>query len=548
MRNGSLLSVAFTALATLLLVVGGVTVSSPENLTVTCHDLRVSASWTHSDHQAGTSFLVTVSAQEGVATQMQLETLDQKLDLSSEVSGSLDRLLATYVVTVAARRGGLRSTAASRTFSFNQVKGLEGCQLDFPPVDVTRKGHKLLVAFKNPLYHHKELRDASDTEFAMMEFHVESDGGHHSWTCMKEKLCNISIVANGSCVRLKDGFLFKDHRLPSASFRFKDSQRACADGSAEPLILTLGISLAVLVAIVTMLTLVICKVKALMLKPSPLPKTLTRKVEVYPGWVCPDPVYDLVHTVPPSPEPLHEACSSDALCDAVCQEEEEEEEEEDAPDRARRVDLGDGETVMAYSELRNGPADDSGESLQTESEYMEKVGLESSPYDRPHCPVVDLASGTSEPPQVRETSGVAFSAGRSDPLLSGPPDLPTPSEDRLPDDTLKPACDITEWEESQEEEGASSPYDRPHCPLVDLASGTSEPAQVRETTGDTFSAGQSDPVHSGPHNLTTRSEGHPPDPLENHLPEKRLKPVCDITEWEESQGEEGASSPYDRPH
>ncbi|XP_035516426.1 interferon gamma receptor 1 [Morone saxatilis] len=356
---------AFAAL--LLLLVSGVSaviVLPPTNVSVSCQNLRVTASWEYSEQQPKTVFSIDVSGSFG----KEFNTTNHQYDLSDFIWESDDHYMGKYCVTVTAIQGGTRSQPVkSKVFAFNDLKTATKCELDFPPVALIKKDSGAMISFKNPFNFYRELKLAKKKDSAFIYFTVvvPPDDEYDSKCYLDQEDCVFFLKGVEKCVVLK-GRLYESPAGGQVKFREKD--HICMTESTDFHMVTLVILLSVVAVVLVVVMTIICKVKAWTMDKLPdLPKplwTVIREQGVYPTDGSTD-----FHQVSCADDSVRTEClSMDEEEEEEQKEEEqkeeeqkeeeqkEEQEEEDIPldrnyDRHHfvQMDMGDGDMVDAYS-------------------------------------------------------------------------------------------------------------------------------------------------------------------------------------------------------
>ncbi|XP_060905133.1 interferon gamma receptor 1 [Labrus mixtus] len=219
---------AFRAL--LLLLVSGVSagiVLPPTNLTVSCNNVNIMASWQSSRQQPNTRFRVHF---KGAAGEEKKETTDHNFDLSQFVWRSEERYMEVHSVSVIAILGGNQSEPVqSETFTFNEFKTSDmKCKLDFPPMDLKVDDSNGTVTFRNPVHFYRELRQA----VGKFEFDVTTtDGKMITGTCLADQEnCQREITDVDKCVTLR-GRLYDGNGI--CYVVFNEAGPICLDTTSE---------------------------------------------------------------------------------------------------------------------------------------------------------------------------------------------------------------------------------------------------------------------------------------------------------------------------
>ncbi|KAF6724526.1 hypothetical protein FQA47_001272 [Oryzias melastigma] len=131
----------------------------PENVMVSCENLKIMARWDCKERHPETSFRVKILSYNKVLHED--ITKDSEYDLSHVVWKSKDICLSFLYVAVTALHGGNESEEAkSNTFSFSTPKTvLTLCLLEFPPVSLVVEKKRAVVKFPNPFRFYKEIKD-----------------------------------------------------------------------------------------------------------------------------------------------------------------------------------------------------------------------------------------------------------------------------------------------------------------------------------------------------------------------------------------------------
>ncbi|XP_051240832.1 interferon gamma receptor 1 isoform X2 [Dicentrarchus labrax] len=348
---------AFTAL--LLLLVSGVSaviVLPPTNVTVSCQNFRVTASWEYSEPQPQTVFSINISGSPGWK---EFNTTDRQYDLSNFIWESEDHYMGKYCINVTAIQGGTRSRpVTSKTFAFNILKTADILgELDFPPVELIKRDSEAIISFTNPFNFYKELELAREKDSGLFTFSVEvSPDEVYNGECNPNQESCVSFPKGvEKCVVLK-GLLFASSGVGQVKFRETDP--ICVTESPEFHMETLVILLSVFVVVLVVVTIFIFKAKAWTMDLPPLPKPLLPKNGAQDYHVEVDP--DVYNRIDCTDDSVRTECVSmdeeEEQKEQEEQVEEEQEEEEDIPhernyDRLHfvQMDIGDGDMVDAYS-------------------------------------------------------------------------------------------------------------------------------------------------------------------------------------------------------
>ncbi|KAM7010090.1 interferon gamma receptor 1 [Tautogolabrus adspersus] len=255
----------------LLLLVSGVSagiVLPPTNLTVSCDNLNVIASWQYSRQQPNTRFIVHF---KGLARNDKKETTDHHVDLSQFVWESAERYMEVHYVSVIAILGENQSEPVrSQTFSFNELRTSHiKCKLAFPPVDLEVDDSEATVSFKNPFYYYRELQQAVGKGAAIFEFNVTTaDGKNVTGTCpVDQKKCRCEITYPEDmekCVTLR-GRLFDSKGIRYIEV-FNETGPICPDTTTAPHIILLLVLLIVTSMVVIGIIVSICLTKSWTMK------------------------------------------------------------------------------------------------------------------------------------------------------------------------------------------------------------------------------------------------------------------------------------------
>uniref|UniRef100_A0A8C4HBK3 Fibronectin type-III domain-containing protein n=1 Tax=Dicentrarchus labrax TaxID=13489 RepID=A0A8C4HBK3_DICLA len=346
----------------------------PTNVTVSCQNFRVTASWEYSEPQPQTVFSINISGSPGWK---EFNTTDRQYDLSNFIWESEDHYMGKYCINVTAIQGGTRSRpVTSKTFAFNILKTADICELDFPPVELIKRDSEAIISFTNPFNFYKELELAREKDSGLFTFSVEVSPDVYNGECNPNQESCVSFPKGvEKCVVLK-GLLFASSGVGQVKFRETDP--ICVTESPGKFHMeTLVILLSVFVVVLVVVTIFIFKAKAWTMDLPPLPKPLLfltffyktlfvlsvflsqlpkNGAQDYHVEVDPD-VYNRIDCTDDSVRT--ECVSMDEEEEQKEQEEqveEEQEEEEDIPhernyDRLHfvQMDIGDGDMVDAYS-------------------------------------------------------------------------------------------------------------------------------------------------------------------------------------------------------
>ncbi|NP_001347801.1 interferon gamma receptor 1 isoform 2 precursor [Labrus bergylta] len=247
------------AFRALLLLVSGVSaeiVLPPTNLTVSCNNVNVTASWQASRQQPNTRFRVHFRGEENQ------ETTDHRFDLSQFVWRSEERYMEVHSVSVTAILGGNQSeTVESETFTFNEFKTSHiKCKLVFPPVDLKVNDSIGTVTFRNPLHFYRELQQV----VRKFEFDVTTrDGKMVTGTCLgDQKNCQHEITYPedvNQCVTLR-GRLYD--RKGIRYVEFNETCPICPETTSDIHVILLIVLLLVTFTVVSVIIVFICLTKS----------------------------------------------------------------------------------------------------------------------------------------------------------------------------------------------------------------------------------------------------------------------------------------------
>uniref|UniRef100_UPI0037E92AD8 interferon gamma receptor 1 n=1 Tax=Semicossyphus pulcher TaxID=241346 RepID=UPI0037E92AD8 len=309
-----LLAGAFTVL---ILVVSGVStgiVLPPTNLTVSCHNLDVTARWEYSRQQPQTRFRVHI---RGAAGEYQNETTYHHFNLSHFVWKSEERYREVHVVTVTAVLGGEQSKPVqSNTFTFSDSRPAElKCKLPFPPVDLKVDDSEASVTFRNPLHFYRQLQQAEKLDSVSFEFDVTTaDGKSVTHTCpVDQENCQREVLFpedGEKCVTLR-GWLYNIN--VGRNVAFNETGPICPDTSADVLVIVFVVLLSSVALIITVITICICLTKSWTIKKNePIPPMSLRPVLVHREKYCtvPEEDFSVVRLVE-NPPPRSPSVSSD---------------------------------------------------------------------------------------------------------------------------------------------------------------------------------------------------------------------------------------------
>nr|NP_001347881.1 interferon gamma receptor 1 precursor [Monopterus albus] len=379
-----------------VLLVAGVSaglVPPPTNVTVTCQNLKTVVRWKYnSAHQPQTNFTVHLVGSEG-DNWSRGETTDLQYDLSPFIWES--DVLDFYYVTITAIQGGSRSELVrSDSFSFNRLKPAHvKCTLDFPPVNLTATESGATVKFENPFRFYGKLMEAVKEDGAMFTFIVSTGHKDLPSSCSeKDDICrqdNIPFPEGvEECVNLT-GQLCNNDCLGQVDFN--KTGPIClskSNGTTEVHLVTLMLLLCVLVLVITIVTFLICKVKAWTMKVHERPKCLEPQL---PNPRKRHPTYSplanpVISPVTVSDHEPYDSCSVSS-----------EEENRSAKHSSTTPLYVEGLSEDSNQELETlesseGQRTDD-DSVKTECISLEEEEEELSPYDSPQVMQVDMGDG-----------------------------------------------------------------------------------------------------------------------------------------------------------
>ncbi|XP_042340339.1 interferon gamma receptor 1 [Plectropomus leopardus] len=363
-------------------------VPPPKNVTLSCSNLKVTASWDPSKQHPQTRFKVHI---QGSAGDSENETTDHHYDLSPFVWASEDRYLGFHYVTVTAIVGDNQSEPVkSQTFTFNTLKLAHiMCELDFPPVDLDENDSGATVSFVNPFHFYRELKLADKPDTAAFKFNVSSDGvslSRPAETCtLEQEQCkrDISFPEKvDKCVILK-GWLNAGNNVGEVMFR--KTHRVCPSVSTELHAIALTVMLFILAIVIALIVIAVCKLKVWTIKMPNLPDILNSDLQNCKEY---DPKYAPVPQESFSPLTVSEPCKNPSISS---------EEENDLPPD---LDSSAGSGIQRlYMEAYGRGYDSTDNSEKTEIvsiDLEEEEGEgeeEASAYDRPHTLQVDMGDG-----------------------------------------------------------------------------------------------------------------------------------------------------------
>ncbi|KAM3623728.1 uncharacterized protein V6R79_014988 [Siganus canaliculatus] len=271
----------FLGLVLLISGAAAVTVPPPTNVSVSCHNLKVTVDWTYSREEPETSFRINVTNETGHETKMTpYETKDHQYDLSHYIWESEDHYMDNFFVTVKAVRGGNHSVPVqSEMFSFNSLKTTKiKCELEFPPPRLLKEESRIMLSFRNPLHYYKKLKEAKKAEGAHIKYSFTLAGAEatedRDFVCGEEdEDCRRDVSSDSQeekCVTLK-GKLYSDRDLRYVTF--KPTGRFCFTPPDYTLTITLAVLLSIVAFIIAVLAILVWKVKAWTMK-TPTPNVL----------------------------------------------------------------------------------------------------------------------------------------------------------------------------------------------------------------------------------------------------------------------------------
>ncbi|RVE76567.1 hypothetical protein OJAV_G00010030 [Oryzias javanicus] len=251
----------------------------PDNVMVSCENLKVKARWDCKERHPETSFRVKILSYNIVLHEN--ITKESEYDLSHVVWKSRDICLSFLYVAVTASHGGNESAEAkSNTFSFSTPKTvLTVCLLEFPPVSLVVDKKKAVVTFPNPFRFYKEITQVYHKSNFNLTFRVNfGEKVDRDASCMKtEDTCTAEGMfpkGEENCVTL-GGLLVDENRIDS--IQMNQTQKICDpetrdEGSILLIALLFGFGVILIVAIIA-----ICKVRAWTMKIPPQLKPLDFK-------------------------------------------------------------------------------------------------------------------------------------------------------------------------------------------------------------------------------------------------------------------------------
>ncbi|XP_054635803.1 interferon gamma receptor 1 isoform X3 [Dunckerocampus dactyliophorus] len=200
-------------------------------------------------------------------------------NVSALVWDSLDSIMDVHYVTLTAAQGGHFSTNVSKTFTFNQLKMADvTCKLDFPPVDVRADDLGTVVSFPNPLRYYPELRQVTWRDAVHLDFTISPNGRDIPGLCqMEQETCRVHMLfpeGVDHCVTLTGSMSDRAGRY----VEFQKTAPACLHQSDALEAMTLALLLTVLLIIISVIGVLIWKVRAWTTKitKEDLPKSLVR--------------------------------------------------------------------------------------------------------------------------------------------------------------------------------------------------------------------------------------------------------------------------------
>ncbi|RVE55475.1 hypothetical protein OJAV_G00235940 [Oryzias javanicus] len=198
----------------------------PENVMVSCENLKVLARWDCKGQQPETNFKAKIMT----SFQVLYEDITKETwyDLSHVVWKSKYNCLRILYVTVTASNGGNESAeVASTSFSFNNQNNVQTiCLLEFPPVSLVVNGTRAMVKFTNPFLFYDEINQVykeSDSELIFFGKDVDTE------FCSKaEPTCTSEVTfpdGEENCVTL-EGFLGDKNGFHK--IQMNQTQKICA--------------------------------------------------------------------------------------------------------------------------------------------------------------------------------------------------------------------------------------------------------------------------------------------------------------------------------
>lgn len=268
-------------------------VPAPENVVVTCKNLRTVVKWDYPHHQPSTVFQIKLLGSSG----LNREAYAHQFDLTEMVWSSEEQYLEYNYVTITAVTGSNSSKAvSSKSFSFNQYVTVDiKCQLEFPPVTVTVGDSGATVSVENPFHFYKELTSIRHTS----DFSVTIQSGNREDVreCnLEEKTCKFSIdfpADADPCFNLTGKIL----KSGAKYIQFKKTGPVCATVTATgDHWLVVGVMIFIVAIVVAALTVVMCKYNAWTMKliPTPKPLIVQPQTQQHPDFHC-DPTFSSIY-------------------------------------------------------------------------------------------------------------------------------------------------------------------------------------------------------------------------------------------------------------
>ncbi|XP_034544463.1 interferon gamma receptor 1 [Notolabrus celidotus] len=388
----------------LVLMIGAAAeiVLRPSNLTLSCDNFNVTASWKYSRQHPNTRFKVLVQRDNNDSEH---ETADQHFDLSPFIWKSKESYMEVHSVSVTAMLGENQSQPVqSKTLTFNSLRPADiKCKLAFPPVDLKGDGLGVTVTFRNPLNFYKDLQKAGESG-AYFWFNVTTAGGNSvTGTCLvNQEKCQREISfseGEEKCVTLR-GQLYD--QIGARYVKFNETAPICFEDSTDfPEMILLAILLSATFIIVILIITAICLTKSWTM----------REVKILPSSLKLSKDCRTQYHVPHEEDFSAVVLIDNTTCKSPSVSSEEEDLQDDRDGSgARGTDVGykegamlessnqESETETLYSsrggksqinqglEYSSSSTDDhsADDSVRTEEEEVEEEEEEVSPYDCPH--------------------------------------------------------------------------------------------------------------------------------------------------------------------
>ncbi|RVE76566.1 hypothetical protein OJAV_G00010020 [Oryzias javanicus] len=205
----------------------------PENVMVSCENLKVLARWDCKGQQPETNFkvkMIMTSLQHFYVLYEDI-TKETWYDLSHVVWKYEYNCLRILHVTVTASNGGnVSAEVTSTSFSFNAQNDVQTiCLLEFPPVSLVVNETRAMVKFTNPFLFYDEINQMHEESDFKLTFLVNFGKHVHREFCSKaEPTCTSEVTfpdGEENCVTL-EGFLGDKNMF--SKIQMNQTQKICA--------------------------------------------------------------------------------------------------------------------------------------------------------------------------------------------------------------------------------------------------------------------------------------------------------------------------------